>query len=454
MTVSFVHLRVHTEYSLVDGLIRIKGLVKRVAEAGMPAVAVTDMGNLFALIKFYKAALGVGVKPIVGAEVWVRRGEEPTRLVLLCQNLTGYHNLTRLVSRSYLEGQQRGVPLIDHAWLAGNTDGLIALSGGREGEVGRALLNDQFDQARAWLVDWRALFPDRFYLEVERTGRPQEDAYLEAAIDLAAATGTPVVATNEVCFLQRDDFEAHEARVCIHEGTTLGDPRRPRRHSEQQYLRAPAEMAELFADLPEALENSIAIAQRCNLRLELGKNVLPDFPVPEGMDADSYFAFQSRAGLEQRLRRLFDSDAPDFAECRRPYDERLEEELGVIVQMGFPGYFLIVADFIRWAREHEVPVGPGRGSGAGSLVAYALGITDLDPLAYDLLFERFLNPERVSMPDFDIDFCMEGRDQVIDYVAQRYGRDRVSQIATHGARKPSGSNRNCNNICSAGVCFV
>ncbi|HUM91631.1 MAG TPA: DNA polymerase III subunit alpha, partial [Candidatus Competibacter sp.] len=433
MPVSFVHLRVHTEYSLVDGLIRIKGLVKRVAEAGMPAVAVTDMGNLFALIKFYKAALGVGVKPIVGAEVWVRRGEEPTRLVLLCQNLTGYHNLTRLVSRSYLEGQQRGVPLIDHAWLAGNTDGLIALSGGREGEVGRALLNDQFDQARAWLADWRALFPDRFYLEVERTGRPQEDAYLEAAIDLAAATGTPVVATNEVCFLQRDDFEAHEARVCIHEGTTLGDPRRPRRHSEQQYLRAPAEMAELFADLPEALENSIAIAQRCNLRLELGKNVLPDFPVPEGMDADSYFAFQSRAGLEQRLRRLFDSDAPDFAECRRPYDERLEEELGVIVQMGFPGYFLIVADFIRWAREHEVPVGPGRGSGAGSLVAYALGITDLDPLAYDLLFERFLNPERVSMPDFDIDFCMEGRDRVIEYVAERYGRDRVSQIATHGS---------------------
>ncbi|HRF62671.1 MAG TPA: DNA polymerase III subunit alpha [Candidatus Competibacter sp.] len=433
MTVSFVHLRVHTEYSLVDGLIRIKGLVKRVAEAGMPAVAVTDMGNLFALIKFYKAALGVGVKPIVGAEVWIRRGEEPTRLVLLCQNLTGYHNLTRLVSRSYLEGQQRGVPLIDHAWLAGNTDGLIALSGGREGEVGRALLNDQFDQARAWLADWRALFPDRFYLEVERTGRPQEDAYLEAAIDLASATRTPVVATNEVCFLQRDDFEAHEARVCIHEGTTLGDPRRPRRHSEQQYLRAPAEMAELFADLPEALENSIAIAQRCNLRLELGKNVLPDFPVPEGMDADSYFAFQSRAGLEQRLRRLFDSDAPDFAECRRPYDERLEEELGVIVQMGFPGYFLIVADFIRWAREHEVPVGPGRGSGAGSLVAYALGITDLDPLAYDLLFERFLNPERVSMPDFDIDFCMEGRDRVIEYVAERYGRDRVSQIATHGS---------------------
>jgi DNA polymerase-3 subunit alpha len=433
MSASFVHLRLHTEYSLVDGLIRIKALVKRVAEAGMPAVAVTDMSNLFALIKFYKAALGVGIKPIVGVEAWVRRGEEPARLVLLCQNLTGYHNLTRLVSRSFLEGQQRGVPILDHAWLAGHTDGLIALSGGREGELGRALLNDQLDQARAWLADWRALFPDRFYLEVQRTGRPQEESYLEAAVDLAVASGTPVVATNEVCFLRREDFEAHEARVCIQEGATLDDPRRPRRYSDQQYLRNPAEMAALFADLPEALDNSVEIARRCNLRLELGKNVLPDFPVPDGMDANSYFARQSRIGLEQRLRRLFDPVAPDFAERRQPYDERLEEELGVIVQMGFPGYFLIVADFIRWAREHEVPVGPGRGSGAGSLVAYALGITDLDPLAYDLLFERFLNPERVSMPDFDIDFCMEGRDRVIEYVARRYGRDRVSQIATHGS---------------------
>jgi DNA polymerase-3 subunit alpha len=433
MTAPFVHLRLHTEYSLVDGLIRIKSLVKQVAAAGMPAVAVTDVSNLFALIKFYKAALGAGIKPIVGVEAWVRRNEEPARLVLLCQNLDGYHNLTRLVSRSYLEGQQRGLPVIDQAWLTGNTDGLIALSGGREGELGRALLNDQRDQARVWLADWRKLFPERFYLEVQRTGRSREEEYLEAVVDLAAATRTPVVATNEVCFLQREDFEAHEARVCIHDGATLDDPRRPRRYSEYQYLRAPTEMAELFADLPEALENSVEIARRCNLRLELGKNVLPDFPVPDGMDADSYFSRQSRAGLEQRLRRLFDPVAPDFAERRRPYDERLEEELGVIIQMGFPGYFLIVADFIQWARAHEVPVGPGRGSGAGSLVAYALGITDLDPLAYDLLFERFLNPERVSMPDFDIDFCMEGRDRVIEYVAQRYGRDRVSQIATHGS---------------------
>ncbi len=432
MTVPFVHLRLHTEYSLVDGLIRIKNLVRQVAAAGMPAVAVTDRSNLFALIKFYKAALGAGIKPIVGVDAWVRREGEPARLVLLCQNLTGYRNLTRLVSRGYLEGQQRGIPVIDHAWLVGHTDGLIALSGGREGELGRALLNEQHAQAQAWLADWRALFPDRFYLEVQRTGRPQEEAYLDAAVALAVATGTPVVATNEVCFLQREDFEAHEARVCIHDGATLDDPRRPRSYSDQQYLRAPAEMADLFADLPEALENSVEIARRCNLRLELGKNVLPDFPVPDGLTTDAYFSAQARAGLEQRLRRLFDPAAPEFAQRRQPYDARLDLELQVIIQMGFPGYFLIVADFIRWAREHGVPVGPGRGSGAGSLVAYALGITDLDPLAYELLFERFLNPERVSMPDFDIDFCMEGRDRVIEYVAQRYGRDRVSQIATHG----------------------
>jgi DNA polymerase-3 subunit alpha len=434
MTAPFVHLRLHTEYSLVDGLIRIKSLVKQVAAAGMPAVAVTDMSNLFALIKFYKAALGAGVKPLVGVESWVQRPDgEPSRLVLLCQNLVGYRHLTRLVSRGYLEGQQRGVPILHYAWLEGHTDGLIALSGGREGEVGQALLNDRLAQAKNGLADWRRLFPERFYLEVQRTGRPQEEEYLEAAIDLATTTGTPVVATNEVCFLQRDDFEAHEARVCIHDSATLDDPNRPRRYSDQQYLRTPAEMAELFADLPEALENTVEIARRCNLQLELGKNVLPEFPTPEGMSADAYFTTQARAGLERRLQRLLDSAATDFAERRQPYDERLELELKVIIQMGFPGYFLIVADFIQWARDHGVPVGPGRGSGAGSLVAYALGITDLDPLAYELLFERFLNPERVSMPDFDIDFCMDGRDQVIDYVAQRYGRERVAQIATHGS---------------------
>lgn len=434
MSANFVHLRLHTEYSLVDGLIRIKSLVKQVAAAGMPAVAVTDVNNMFALIKFYKAALSAGIKPIIGAEVWVQRaGDGATRLVLLCQNRAGYLNLTRLVSRSYVEGQERDLPVIQYAWLTGNTDGLIALSAGRDGELGQALLQQRVAPARAWLMEWKALFPQRFYLEVQRTGRAEDEAYLQAAVDLALETTTPLVATNQVCFLQRDDFEAHEARVCIHQGTTLDDPKRPRAYSEQQYLRSPAEMAELFADLPQALENTVEIAKRCNLHLELGKNVLPDFPTPDGSSAAAYFTLQATAGLEQRLQNQFDSHAATFAAQRQPYDERLALELRVIIEMGFPGYFLIVADFIQWAREHAVPVGPGRGSGAGSLVAYALGITDLDPLEHELLFERFLNPERVSMPDFDIDFCMEGRDRVIEYVAQRYGRERVSQIATHGS---------------------
>ena len=434
MNASFVHLHLHTEYSLVDGIIRIKPLIKQVAAAGMPAVAVTDMSNLFALIKFYKAAIGAGVKPIVGIDLWVQREQDdPAHLVLLCQNLEGYRNLTHLVSRSFLEGRKRSLPIADYAWLAGNTDGLIALSGGRNGEIGKALLNNNPDLAKRYLDDWQALFPDRFYLELQRTGRAGEERHIHAAVDLAVDLALPVVASNDVCFLKREDFEAHEARVCINQGRTLADPRRPRNYSDQQYLRTSAEMAELFADLPEALANSVEIALRCNLELTLGKSVLPDFPIPVGLSTEQYFEQQSRSGLEQRLQKLIDVNATDAGERRKPYDERLARELQVINQMGFPGYFLIVADFIRWAKENGVPVGPGRGSGAGSLVAYALGITDLDPLAYDLLFERFLNPERVSMPDFDVDFCMEGRDRVIDYVAELYGRDRVSQIATHGS---------------------
>ncbi len=433
MKASFVHLRLHTEYALVDGLIRIESLVKKVATVGMPAVAVTDSCNLFALIKFYKTALSAGIKPIVGAELWVQRNDEPSRIVLLCQNLTGYRNLSRLMSRSYLEGQQQSMPIIRWAWLSGATEGLIALSGGREGELGKALLGQHTQHARDCMHAWQQLFPERFYLEVQRTGRSQEELYLDAVVDLAAVTNTPIVATNDVCFLEREDFEAHEARVCIYEGVTLDDVRRLHRYSDQQYLRTPDEMIALFADLPEALENSVEIAHRCNLQLALGKNVLPDFPVPEGLTTAEYFSSRAKTGLEQRLQRILSPTASDFAERRKPYDERLNMELKVIIQMDYPGYFLIVADFIHWARQHQVPVGPGRGSGAGSLVAYALGITDLDPLAYNLLFERFLNPERVSMPDFDIDFCMEGRDRVIEYVTQRYGRKRVSQIATHGS---------------------
>jgi len=436
VTTPFIHLHLHTEYSLVDGIVRVDALVKAVAQAGMPAVAVTDQCNLFALVKFYKAALAAGVKPIVGVDVWIRNAadaNQPTRLVLLCQNRVGYLNLTRLVSRSYQEGQHLGRPLLDKSWLVGSTDGLIALSAARAGDVGQALLAGHAEVARQLLDDYRSLFPERFYLEVQRTGRERDEEHVALAVELALVSDTPVVATNDVRFLTKDEFDAHEARVCIHDGRTLDDPRRPRVYSEQQYLRTPHEMAELFADLPEALENSFEIAKRCNIELTLGKNFLPEFPVPPGKTITEFFCDESNTGLEQRLNVLLDRSAPDFADKRKPYDERLSFELGVIGKMEFAGYFLIVADFIRWARNNGVPVGPGRGSGAGSLVAYALGITDLDPLKYELLFERFLNPERVSMPDFDVDFCMEGRDRVIDYVAQRYGRDKVSQIITYGS---------------------
>ena len=434
---AFVHLCVHSEYSLVDGLVRIKPLVKAVAAAGMPAVAITDQGNLFALVKFYKTARSAGVKPLLGVDAWIRDDADsnnPFRMVLLVQNNEGYRNLIRLVSRSYREGQHLGRPLIDRAWLDQEScSGLIALSGGRWGDVGRSLLSDNWEEARLLLDGWLRLFGDRYYLELQRTGRKQEEDCLHASVELAREFDLPVVATNDVRFLDPADFEAHEIRVCIHDGRVLDDPRRLRIYSEQQYLRTPEEMASLFSDIPEALENSVEIAKRCNLELTLGENYLPDFALPEGMTVEAYFSQQSFKGLELRLQKILGKSAGDAAEKRRSYQDRLQLELDVINQMGFPGYFLIVADFIQWARDNDIPVGPGRGSGAGSLVAYALRITDLDPIEHDLLFERFLNPERVSMPDFDIDFCMDKRDRVIDYVANRYGRDSVSQIITYGS---------------------
>ncbi|PZN32720.1 MAG: DNA polymerase III subunit alpha, partial [Proteobacteria bacterium] len=440
----FVHLHLHTEYSLIDSVVRITGergatgLMEAVVQARMPAVALTDQSNLFAMVKFYRAAQAAGVKPLIGVDLLLdEEGEraEPSRLVLLCQNEPGYRNLTRLVSRSYLENQRRGVPLVRREWLNRESlSGLIALSAARDGDVGRAILAGRDSDARALLEGWLALFGDRYYIELQRTGRPGEDLYLQGALDLAAQVGVPVVATNDVRFVRPEDFEAHEARVCIHDGTLLDDPKRPRRYSEQQYLKSPEEMAQLFEDLPEALANSVEIARRCNLELKLGKSVLPAYPVPPGSTTEEFLREEALRGLEARLAQASAAAAtPGAREIpREEYLKRLATELDVICQMGFPGYFLIVADFIRWARENGVPVGPGRGSGAGSLVAYALGITDLDPLRYDLLFERFLNPERVSMPDFDVDFCMDGRDRVIDYVAQRYGRERVSQIITYG----------------------
>ena len=431
----FVHLRLHSEYSLVDGLVRIKPLAAKAADMAMPAVALTDFNNFFGLIKFYKASQAAGVKPIVGADLLVldEDGEgSPTQLVLLAADQQGYKNLTNLISKAYQHGQRMGVPTIKRSWLPEFSQGLIALSGGRKGEIGVALISGRSADAEQLLVEYMGIFEDRFYLELQRTGRLGEEDYLHAAADLAGKFSCPVVATNDVRFINAEEFEAHEARVCIHEGRALDDPRRERRYSEQQYLRSADEMAELFADIPEALQNSVEIAKRCNLDLRLGEYFLPDYPIPDGLTINEFFINESEAGLQERLNFLFDSSAEDFSAKQALYAERLKFELDIIIQMGFPGYFLIVMDFIRWAKNNDIPVGPGRGSGAGSLVAYALKITDLDPIEYDLLFERFLNPERVSMPDFDIDFCMEGRDRVIAYVAEQYGRDAVSQIVTFG----------------------
>jgi len=402
-----------------------------VAAQGMPAVAVTDATNFYGLIKAYKAAQRAGLKLIVGVDLWVEDADDrdrPKPLSLLAMNEQGYQNLTLLISRAWREGQYHGSPRIERDWLDTHAEGVLALSGGCQGEFGQLLINGHDAEARASLQRWMTTFPDRFYIELHRTGRLGEEDYLHAAVDLAAEMACPVVATNDVRFIGTDEFEAHEARVCIGYGRTLDDPRRPKLYSDQQYLRSPEEMAELFSDLPEALANTVEIARRCSVTIPLGEPSLPDFPVPEGTTIEDFLSQLSHEGLSRRLEQLQVSNPETVSE----YRQRLDFELGVINEMGFPGYFLVVMDFIRWGKQQGIPVGPGRGSGAGSLVAYVLEITDIDPLAYDLLFERFLNPQRVSMPDFDVDFCMDRRDEVIEYVADTYGREAVSQIITFG----------------------
>ncbi len=424
----------HSEFAIADGIVRIDDAVAAAAADRMPALAITDLANAFGLIKFYKAARAAGVKPLFGVDAWITNEpnrDQPTRVLLLAQSRTGYLRLTDWLSRAYRTNQHRGRAELRRAWMSEGTEGLIALSGARDGDVGQALLQGDAASAVRLAREWAALFPDRFYLELQRAGHSDDDALVAATVRVAGDTGLPVVATHPVQFLRREDFRAHEARVCIAEGAALSDPRRPRRFTPAQYFTTQAEMAAAFADYPEALVNSVAIAQRCNLVIPLGKNYLPDFPTPPGVTIDDHLRQEAAAGLEKRLAALYPD--PQVREGKRPeYEARLAFETKTIVQMGFPGYFLIVADFINWAKRNGVPVGPGRGSGAGSLVAYALGITDLDPLRYTLLFERFLNPERISMPDFDIDFCQDGRDRVIDYVKKLYGADSVSQIATFG----------------------
>jgi DNA polymerase III subunit alpha len=430
----FIHLRVHSDFSMVDGLTKVKPLVAKTAALKMPALAITDQTNFCGLVKFYSAAHAAGVKPIIGADFWVKSkllGDQQFRLTALAMDAVGYKNITELISKAYLRGHVKGRAVIDQSWLIEHQKGVILLSGAKDGDLGRMLLKGNKAAIAEITAFYKTHFPQRYYLELIRTNRVDEENYLHLALDLASQQGLPVVATNEVVFGEQRLFDAHDIRVCINQGYALGDEKRPKDYSPEQYLRSEEEMCELFSDIPEALQNSVEIAKRCNVTLRLGEYFLPDFPTG-GLPIDEFFCQASRKGLEERLDFLFDKNSDNFADIRKPYDERLETELTVINKMGFPGYFLIVMEFIQWSKDNNIPVGPGRGSGAGSLVAYALKITDLDPLELELLFERFLNPERVSMPDFDIDFCMDRRDEVIDHVAQLYGRDAVSQIITFG----------------------
>ena len=433
MSSPFIHLRVHSDFSMMDGLNKVKPILGKVAALGMPAVAITDQMNMCGLVKFYSEAHNLGIKPIIGTDFWVTNevfGDEPFRLTLIAMNNEGYKNITILISKAYLRGHLSHRAVIDQEWLAEHSEGVIVLSGAQHGDVGVGLMKNNAKILDSALEFYQTHFPDRFYLELIRTGRQGEEDYLHLAVELAELRGLPVVATNEVCFIDREGFDAHEIRVCIHDGYTLDDNRRPKRYSDQQYLRTAEEMVELFSDIPEAIENTVEIAKRCNVTVRLNEYFLPQFPTG-GMTTEDFLVKVSEEGLEERLEFLFPDE--EVRKAKRPeYDDRLRIELEVINQMGFPGYFLIVMEFIQWSKDNGIPVGPGRGSGAGSLVAYALKITDLDPLEFDLLFERFLNPERVSMPDFDVDFCMDRRDEVIDHVAELYGRQAVSQIITFG----------------------
>jgi len=465
----FIHLKSHSEYSLIDSILDIDTLVKAAVNDKMPAIAITDRVNLFGLVKFYKKALEYGIKPIFGADLILKEDKEFFLMTALCKNQKGYAHLRELISKAYLQGQVNSIPTIQWEWLQTHREGLIILSGGRHGDMGKAFMTDDMPLAINRLQRWQKYFPDHFYLELQRTHRDGEENYIQSTLMLAEKFSVPVVATNDVRFMHQADFEAHEARVCIQSSRVLNDPKRPKNYSDQQYFKTAAEMAELFSDIPEALQNTVEIAKRCTVELALDKAYLPQFPLPSGVELQKYFEEKAYAGLSERLINVLavvqiadvsdtthdlplsqnvtgdlplsqnvtgdlplSQDVTGAARVSERYHDRLAFELNVINQMGFSGYFLIVADFIAWAKKNNIPVGPGRGSGAGSLVAYSLGITGLDPIEHELLFERFLNPERVSMPDFDIDFCMDNRDRVIDYVADKYGRDAVSQIITYG----------------------
>jgi DNA polymerase-3 subunit alpha len=436
----YVHLHVHSEYSLIDGIIRVDELVDQSASLGYNSVALTDLTNLFGLIEFYRSARNKGIKPIVGSEINVAKDKDSLSapLVLLAMNKQGYINLTKLVSKAYVEGQINGEPIVLFSWLEEFSDGIIALSGGVEGHIGNSILAGNTKLSESRIDFFKKIFQDNFFIEIQRLGKANEKEYNDTALRLASEKQVPVVATNNVRFLNAvdpdvspSDFEAHEARVCIQRGDTLDDPRRPKNFTEQQYFRSKEEMINLFSDLPEALVNTVKISEKCNIDLELGKFYLPDFEVPKEYSREDFLRKISKDGLLSRITEI-ESSIDTYPINESKYIERLDYELDMICKLDFAGYFLIVADFVNWAQKNDIPVGPGRGSGAGSIVAYALGITAIDPIKYDLLFERFLNPERVSNPDFDIDFCIEGRDKVLEYVTNKYGKDSVAQISTRG----------------------
>ncbi len=451
----FVPLHLHTEYSIIDSLITIDDLILNLKKHDIKACAITDICNVFGVVKFYSAAIKNKIKPIIGTEILLYTPDKKDypKLVLLCQNKTGYLNLLALISKAYREGRRTdNTPIIEYDWLNHHSiQGLIALSAAQEGDVGQALILENMPLAKSHLEFWLNLFSeDRFYIELQRTNHFQQERYNHLALALAKEFNIPVIATNNSRFIAKDDFDAHDARVCIHDSCLLSAKGRPKKYTEEQYLRSPAEMSELFHDIPEALQNTVELAKRCTIELSLGKVFFPEFTVPENFNTDSYLGYLANQGLIKRFERYLSKKE----DARAIYQSRLDLEVKVITEMGFTGYFLIVADFISWARQNNIPVGPGRGSGAGSLVAYALGITDIDPLEYDLLFERFLNPERVSMPDFDIDFCMINRDRVIEYVAQKYGREAVSQISTFGTMAARAVVRDCGRVLGLGYGFV
>ncbi|MFP6776622.1 MAG: DNA polymerase III subunit alpha [PS1 clade bacterium] len=427
----FVHLQCQTEYSVKNSLVRIEGLIDQAIKLGYKSVALTDDSNIFAAIKFYKKCIEAGVKPIIGTNIRIKDGDKYSNAILLCQNNEGYLNLSQLITHCYLHEQDIDGVSATKEQIIKHQEGLIMLSTPVTSDIAKLLISNQVDEAKKQSKFWQSIFGDRFYLSVQRTGRPFDEQLLHMCVDLSIELDLALVATNDVQFILEGDYEAHEARICISEGGLLDDSRREKLFSSEQYLKSNKQMEDLFSDLPELLTNSVEISKRCNVHFDLyKKNYLPDFPVPDGLTINQYFRQQSESGLDKRLLRI-DAD-------RDTYKERLDFEISVIIQMDYPGYFLIVADFISWAKDNDIPVGPGRGSGAGSLVAYALGITNVDPIEHELLFERFLNPERVSMPDFDIDFCTDRRDEVIDYVSRKYGAEKVSQIITYGTMAAKG----------------